>query len=128
MKMFHTLSRYRYALYVGLDVNGRPGAQDADFYRRATKFYKRLDFGCPGQAPRKSYNQHRFRPQIRAIIGATRFLKSAPYDEVPPNLEEPVMIPKLKKQKGTQLQEDVCRHSWALDMDARWLTRSSSAL
>ena len=30
--------------------------------------------------------------------------------------------------KSYQLQEDVCRHSWALEMDGRWLTRSSSAL
>ena len=36
--------------------------------------------------------------------------------------------PPKKKQQVTQLQEDVCRHSWVRDMDGRWLTRSSSTL
>ena len=34
----------------------------------------------------------------------------------------------LLKNKGTQLQEDVRRHSWALDMDGHWLTMSFSTL
>ena len=38
------------------------------------------------------------------------------------------ILPPTSLQKVTQLQEGVRRHSWALDMDGHWLTRSSSTL
>ena len=38
------------------------------------------------------------------------------------------ILPPTSEEKVTQLQKDGHRHSWALDMDGPWLTRSSSAL